>query len=113
MGPPIDELSLLLGEIKAKLDLVTRTQAEDRSASASWRTDVRSKLDGVRDDVSALKSSVKEVTGRVSIMEPEVGSYVQDRAERRGMSRIGHLAAALGGGGVAVAIQWILRKFGG
>lgn len=110
---PIDELSRLLGAIEAKVDLVTKTQSEDRTASASWRTDIRTKMDGIRDDLSELKGSVRDVTGRVNDMEPSVQLSTQERAERRGISRVGHLAAALGGGGVAVALQWLLRKLGG
>lgn len=111
--PPIDELSRLLGGIEAKLDLVTRTQSEDRSAAASWRTDIRKEISGIRDDLSEVKGSVKEVTGKVTKMEPDVNDWVEKRTEARGLSRLGHLIAALGGGSFALALQWLLRKFGG
>jgi len=111
--PPIDELSRLLGSIEAKVDLVTRTQGEDRQAAASWRTHVRADMDEIKSSVDELKGSVKEVTGKVNTMKPDVDDYVEKRAEARGMSRLGHLIAALGGGSFALGLQWLLRKFGG
>lgn len=109
---PIDELSRLLGAIEAKLDLVTKIQGEDRSAGASWRTDIRKELSGIRDDLGEVKNKVKEITGKVALMEPEVDDYVEKRTEVRAMSRLAHLGAAMGGGSFALALQWILRKLG-
>jgi hypothetical protein len=110
--PPIDELSRLLGAIEAKVDLVGKTQAEDRMANASWRTDVRKELGGIRSDITEIKGSVNTVTTDVAEMKPDVADYVQKRAEARGISRLAHLIAALGGGSFALALQWLLKKLG-
>lgn len=110
---PIDELSLLLGEIKAKVDLVTRTQAEDRQAAASWRTDVRKEMAGIRSDIGDMKGTVTTATKDLEEIKPIVADYVEDRAGKRERWRIGQVVAALGGGSAALGLQWLLRKFGG
>lgn len=84
VGGQIDELSRLLGAIEAKVDLVTKTQSEDRLSAAAWRTTILGDLDELK----------------------------EDRAERRGISRVGHLLAAMFGGSAALGLQWLMKKFG-
>lgn len=52
----IDELSRVLGGIEAGLATVNKTLAEDRLASASYRTDVRREFTNLSDRLGSLES---------------------------------------------------------
>jgi hypothetical protein len=51
----IDELSRVLGGIENQLKTVTTTLAEDRIASAQYRTDIRREVGSIKDKVVALE----------------------------------------------------------
>lgn len=112
MSPSVDPLSHALGGIEKQLELITKTLSEDRLASATYRTQMRNDLTVVRDAVHDLKNKVDNHAEQLAEMKPDVSDYVQRRAEAIGMSKLAHLGAALGGGSFALAVQWLLRKFG-
>jgi hypothetical protein len=111
--PGIDELSRVLGGIEAQLANITKTQAEDRMASASWRTGIREDIAGIREDVAEMKGGVRSVTTEVDEIKPVIADYVEQRAQARGIGRLATAAAAIFGGGVVVFMQWLLKKIGG
>lgn len=54
-GRDIDELSRFLGGIEQQLKSVVSTQAEDRVASAQYRTDIRKEIGDVKAKVTRLE----------------------------------------------------------
>ncbi len=115
MNPSIDPLSQLLGEISAKLDTVTKTQGEDRVASATYRTDVRSELTKLTAGVTDLKNRIDNTVDEVAELRPDVEDYRRRRDQAEGASKLTKVLwavfTALGGGGV-IAIIEMLRSRG-
>lgn len=72
--PEIDELSRTLGVLQAGLDTIMRVQAEDRIASAQYRTDVRRDQGETRDSVGAVKNDVAVIKHKLEVLEPKVTS---------------------------------------
>lgn len=108
----VDQLSHTLGRIEQSLETITKTLGEDRMAAATYRTEIRSAVNIVRDNVADLKNKAENTASDVAEMRPYIADYIERRAEVRGLSRLGHLIAALGGGGIALTVQWILKKLG-
>ena len=111
----IDPLSEKLGEISAKLDMVQRVQAEDRVASAAYRTEVRKDLATVKDDVSDLKNRTNNNADELADAHKELADLriEVDITRKRwdqleGASKLTKglwaVFLALGGGGVLVLI---------
>jgi hypothetical protein len=78
----MDDLSRTLGAIEAKLDMVAKTQAEDRVASAQYRTDMRRDLTEVRDSVGDLKNRVNNTTDEVADVRDIVDKRISDVDKR-------------------------------
>lgn len=79
-GPPfktvtIDPLSHTLGRIEESLNIITKTQAEDRVASAVYRTQMRNDLTAVRDTVFDLRSRVNNNADELAEMRPDVKDF--------------------------------------
>lgn len=72
MNPSIDPFSQQLGEIIAKLEMVLRTQSEDRTASAIYRTEVRKELGALTVSVTDVKNRVNNNADEVAELRPEV-----------------------------------------
>lgn len=66
----LDPLSQLLGAIDAKLQMVLKTQSEDREASAKYRTDMRRDLAEVKGSVLDLKNRVNNTADEVAELHP-------------------------------------------
>lgn len=86
VNPSIDPLSQLLGEISAKLDTVTKTQAEDRLASAAYRTDVRKELATLSSSVTDVKNRVNNNADEIAELRPDVEDYRTRRDKGLGMA---------------------------
>jgi hypothetical protein len=71
----MDDLSRTLGAIEAKLDMVTKTLAEDRVASAQYRTDMRRDLTELRDSVGDLKNRVNNNADELAELHPVISSH--------------------------------------
>jgi hypothetical protein len=106
-APSIDPLSQMLGEISAKLDMVTKTQAEDRVASATYRTEIRREVALVKDDVRTVKDSVTDLKNRVNNATDEMAEM---RPEVKGL--VLWRDQALGGWSVIKTIWVILLGLG-
>jgi hypothetical protein len=120
----IDELSRVLGGLQASMDTIIRVQAEDRVASAQYRTDIRRDQGELRDSVSVVKSDlllvksdVLLVKNKLAELEPKVLS-LNERATMSagatkfalGIGRVIHLLSAVIGGAAALLIDHWLRK---
>lgn len=112
MTAELDPLSVAIGEIKAKLDLVLKTQGEDREAAASYRTEVRGELRGIHTDVSKLKAHANSNADELAEMRPHVEDWRTTKAQWEGASKLTKIIwavlTALGLGGV-LAIAQLLR----
>jgi hypothetical protein len=87
-GRPLDPLSQMLGEMNAKLDMVAKTQAEDRVASAQYRTDMRRDLGEVRDLTSDLKNRVNNTADELAELRPDVEDYRKHKHQIEGASKL-------------------------
>src|SRR5882672_1689847 len=91
----IDDLSYELGGIKTQLESVLRTLGEDRSAAASYRTEIRAEIRGLETKLSNVESISRETAKDVLDMKPKV----QSLEERATMSKgAANLAVLLGKG---------------
>lgn len=108
----LDELSRVLGGIEKSLGIVMQTQAEDRMAAASYRTDIRKDLAGTRDDVSSLKGDIRTAKQDIAEMKPKVVSLEQRQLMSAGaatlaiwLGRVAYAVSAILGGLAAVLIS--------
>lgn len=127
MNPSIDPLSQMLGEINAKLEMVLKTQSEDRTASASYRTDMRNSLSEVNDKVSDLRNrtnstedelahvrtdgekAIAAVNKRVDAIEVDTDDYRMRKHEAQGVGKFTKILwavfSALGLGGLIALLE--------
>lgn len=87
----LDPMSQMLGAMNAKLEMVLKVQAEDREASASYRTEIRREMGIVKDDmrsvkdhVADLKNRVNNATDEMAELRPEVKDLVLWRDQALG-----------------------------
>jgi hypothetical protein len=115
----LDPLSQMLGEINAKLEMVLKTQSEDREASAKYRTDIRRDLGEVKDSVTDLKFRAGNNADEIAEARAEISALQTSDKENRtrwdqleGASRLTKILwgifLALGGGGILVLISKIV-----
>lgn len=113
--PVMDELSRTLGGIEKQLELILKTQSEDRAASATYRTEIRREIAGVREDVGEVKGDVKVLAKDVDAMKPVVGDYQKRSNQADGAAKLTKILwgilTALGLGGI-VALFESLRRHG-
>jgi hypothetical protein len=111
MNPPptIDPLSQMLGAIDAKLEMVLKTQSEDREASARYRTDMRRDLGEVRDNVVDLKNRVNNTADEVAELRPIVTDhqlkFVQGTGIWNAAKAIWVILIGLGATGIGVIVH--------
>jgi hypothetical protein len=114
--PELDPLSLLLGEINAKVELVLKTQAEDRQASATYRTEIRRDLATLKANDGDLRNRVNNVTDEIAEMRPMVDAHQKLVLHAEGASKltkiIWSVLTALGLGGVIAIVELFRRKGG-
>jgi hypothetical protein len=110
----MDDLSRTLGAIEAKLDMVAKTQAEDRVASAQYRTDMRRDLSDVRDSVGDLKNRVNNNADELAEMRPEVEDYRKHKHQIEGASKLTKFLwavfSAFGAGGILAIVELIRTR---
>jgi hypothetical protein len=110
----------MLGEISAKLDMVQRVQSEDRTAAASWRTDVRNSLDAVKESVSDIKNRANnnadeladlrsEVEKKIGELRTETDDYRMRKFQAEGAGKLTKVLwaifSAIGLGGLITFLQ--------
>ena len=117
MPERLDELSRVLGGIESQLDLVLRTQGEDRLAAAQYRTDIRRELAETKDSIHSVQIDIRIVTDEVSSMKPTVTKLEEIRLMSAGatklaliFSRAAHLIAGMLGGLAVFLLDYWTRK---
>lgn len=120
MNPSIDPLSQLLGEINAKLDMVQQVQSEDRTASATYRTDMRRDLATVNETLSDLKNRTNNNADELAEANQELADLraeVKDTRKRwdqiEGAGKLSKILwavfSAIGLGGVIAFLESLRR----
>lgn len=108
-APSIDPLSQMLGAMNAKLEMVLKVQAEDREASAKYRTDMRRDLGEVKDTVQDLKHRVNNTADELADMRPEVDEMKAWKTQGLGIWNAAKLlwliSIALGATGIGAIIH--------
>lgn len=116
----LDPLSRFLGSVENQLNVITKTLAEDRMASAAYRTDVRTVLDKlqetvaetagqVRDhgrDIGNMRESIKtEIMPKISAMK-QWQDNVEGAAKFAGvMGKLAHVLSVMLGG----ILVWLME----
>lgn len=90
-----DELWRSLGGIEKSQELILRTLSENRVADATYRTDIRAEMGGLRGDVRDVQSDVRSVTETVTEMRPKVVTLEERRLMERGANRLWGTAASV------------------
>lgn len=114
----INDVSFALGGIKSQLEAVLRTQSEDRTASAQYRTDIRKELQKTNDVIATVKTDVTIAKNDIAKMKPTVESLDQRAMMSKGaanfaivLGKFAHLIAAALGGVVALLLdKWLHGK---
>jgi hypothetical protein len=90
-----DELWRSLGGIEKSQELILRTLSENRVADATYRTDIRAEMGGLREDVRDVQSDVRSVTETVTELRPKVMTLEEGRQMARGASRLWSAAGSV------------------
>jgi hypothetical protein len=110
----MDDLSRTLGAIEAKLDMVAKTQAEDRVASAQYRTDMRRDLTDVRDSVGDLKNRVNNNADELALIRPDIDDYRKHKHQIEGASKLTKIVwtvlSFFGVGGLIAILEMIRNR---
>jgi hypothetical protein len=114
---PRQGVAYILGRIEGQLETVNKTLAEDRMASAQYRTDMRKELQANRDEVQKLKATVDGAVSDISEMKPKVDSLEARALMSAGAARLAvvlgkfaHIISAAIGGAVVFFLQkWLGR----
>lgn len=84
----IDDLSVLLGEIKARLKTIEDQQQEERRASERHRTDLRIIIASQSTATQGLGAEVKALTAEVAAMKVLTDDYRTNRDQARGAAKV-------------------------
>jgi hypothetical protein len=85
MNASVDPLSHTLGRIENALETITKTQSEDRVASAAYRTDMRREMTTIRETVFDLKNRVNNNADEIAEMKADVTDYRVTKAQGVGV----------------------------
>ena len=116
--PPdeIDNISFHLGGIHTALEHITKAMSDDRSASATYRTEIRKEVKDVREKVDAIGGKLASVVDDVAELKPVVKSLEERAAMSKGavlfasvLGRAGHLLIAGLGGVAAIVLEHLWR----
>lgn len=107
MPAELHDLSVAIGELKAEMRIVAKTQRDNQEVSTAEHRKVH-------DIVSAMAESVRMIAKDVAEMKPLTDDYREKRAEARGAARFLKAGYALAGGSLAVGIgkmlEWISAR---
>lgn len=84
----IDPLSLQLGKIIAQLDMVLRTQSEDRVASAQYRSDMRKEISNASDCARGAAQEAKDCKNAIGKIQPIVDELKLSQNMSMGAKRL-------------------------
>lgn len=113
-----ESVAFQLGSIKSSLETIAKTQAEDRMASAQYRTDIRKEIGISRDGINDLKNKVDLANHEIAEMKPKVISLEQRALMSAGAAKLAivlgkaaHvISAAIGAAIVVILERWFNIK---
>lgn len=85
----IDELSRVLGGIEAGLATVIKTLADDRIASASYRTDIRREFANLSESVQGVTNDTRTCKSELADMKPKLSALEIKNIKRETAFRLG------------------------
>lgn len=91
----IDELSVLLGEIQARLGAIERTQQEERTSAAQHRSDLRIVIASQSTATMDLAVKVQNFSDDLREVKVLTDDYRENRAQARGANKVVMLFRAL------------------
>lgn len=111
------DVSYELGAIKSSLDTITRTLSENRTADASYRTDIRKELAAQTAAINAVQTDIVIAKRDIADMRPKVDSLDQRSLMTKGaanlavvLGKAAHIiSAAIGGALVFMLERWLNR----
>lgn len=84
----VDELSLLLGEIKARLGVIEEQQRDERLAAQQHRSDLRIIIASQSTATQTLSGKVETLSDEVREMKKLTDDYQENRAQARGAAKV-------------------------
>jgi hypothetical protein len=103
----------MISEIGGKLEMLI---ASNKDASESRRR-THEKIDALGQEVHSLRAGFKDLSDRVTEIEPTWKDYLNKQAQVRGAGRLGMSIWWIGGGVLATAVAlynacgWVLQHF--
>jgi hypothetical protein len=103
----------MIGELKGKLDMIV-TSMQDASES---RRRTHEKMDALGRDLHTVSSEVRDLTDRVTAIEPTWKDYLNKQAQVRGAGKLGRALWIIGGGVLTAAgvlygaYGWLIQHF--
>lgn len=110
------DVSFELGGIKNALDTITRTLSENRTADATYRTDIRREMGEQSAKINNIVTDVTLAKRDISDMKPKVDSLNDRATMSKGAANLaiflGKFAHVISAGIGAVIVLLIDRYFG-
>lgn len=107
-----EDVAFQLGGIRAQLETVLKTQAEDRMASAQYRTDIRKELREAHEDIGSVKSDLAMAKADIAEMKPKVITLEQRALMSAGAAKLAivlgkfaHIISAAVGGAIVIILD--------
>jgi hypothetical protein len=93
----------MIGELKGKLDMIV-TSMQDASES---RRRTHEKMDALGRDLHTVSSEVRDLTDRVTAIEPTWKDYLRKQDQVRGAGTLGRAIWKVGGWVLAAAVALV------
>lgn len=84
----VDELSVLLGEIKARLTVIEEQQREERQSAQQHRTGISLTIQAQATATAALTAKVEKLSDQVGEMKPLTEEFRTSRDQAKGAAKV-------------------------
>lgn len=105
-------LAFQLGGIQSQLETIAKTQAEDRMAGATYRTEIRKEIREGTERMQHIEVQVNSVLSDVAEMKPKVSILEQRMHMSNGaaklavvLSKAAHILSAAVGGAIVIILD--------
>jgi outer membrane murein-binding lipoprotein Lpp len=88
-GPDINAFSRALGSLEASVANLTQTWSQQEQNASAGRRALHEKIDGIKDDVSELKTRVDVMGKEMNEIRPAVQEFKQQRERAIGAMKMG------------------------
>ena len=105
MPNKLDEISRVIGNIKAELRGLSATVADVRQTSVEHHRENRAKLESISERVEKIEADMKPLAKTVATMEPIVAGYAATRWKLAGAFALGTM--------IITVLGWIASLFAG